>query len=158
MSAVLQQAEISLCPMQLKDIDEVLKIEESMYEYPWTEGIFKDCLRVGYCCWLLMENNEIAAYSVLSAAAGESHLLNLCVRKQSHRRGYGRQLMEHMLHLAKRHDATVCLLEVRPSNIAAIELYEKMDFVEVGLRPAYYPAKNGHEDALILARELTFDL
>ncbi len=156
MSAVLQQPHISLCPMQLDNVEEVLKIEHTMYDYPWTEGIFKDCLRVGYCCWLLMEDDEIAAYSVLSAAAGESHLLNLCVRKTSQRRGYGRQLMEHMLKLAKRHDADVCLLEVRPSNTAAIDLYEKMDFVEVGVRPNYYPAKNGHEDAVILARELTF--
>jgi len=154
MSAVLQSPNISLCPMQLKDIEKILQIENSMYEYPWTEGIFKDCLRVGYCCWLLLEDEEIVAYSVLSAAAGESHLLNLCVRKQSRRCGYGRQLMEHMLKLAKRHDASVCLLEVRPSNTAAVELYEKMNFVEVGMRPAYYPAKNGHEDALILAREL----
>lgn len=156
MSAVLQQPHISLCPMQLDNVEEVLKIEHTMYDYPWTEGIFKDCLRVGYCCWLLMEDDEIAAYSVLSAAAGESHLLNLCVRKTSQRRGYGRELMEHMLKLAKRHDADVCLLEVRPSNTAAIDLYEKMDFVEVGVRPDYYPAKNGHEDAVILARELTF--
>jgi len=155
MSAVLQAPTISICPMQAKDVAEVLTIENAMYEYPWTEGILKDCLRVGYCCWLLMEDDEIAAYSILSAAAGESHLLNLCVRKESHRRGYGRKLMEHMLSLAKRHDAEVCLLEVRPSNTAAIELYEKMDFVEVGLRPNYYPASNGHEDAIILARELT---
>lgn len=155
MSAVFQQPDISICPMQLTDINDVLKIEHTMYAYPWTAGIFKDCLRVGYCCWLLMEEGEIAAYSVLSAAAGESHLLNICVRKTSQRRGYGRQLVEHMLKLAKRHNANVCLLEVRPSNTAAIDLYEKMDFVEVGVRPAYYPANNGYEDALILARELT---
>jgi len=156
MSAVLQQPNINICPMQQADVEEILKIEHSLYEFPWTEEIFNDCLRVGYCCWLLMEDDEIAAYSILSAAAGESHLLNLCVRKSSQRRGYGRQLMEHMLKVAKGHDANVCLLEVRPTNKSAVELYEKMDFVEVGLRPNYYPAKNGHEDALILARELTF--
>lgn len=154
MSAVLQQPLVTLCPMQPKDVEEVLAIEHSMYDYPWTEGIFKDCLRVGYCCWLLMEDDEIVGYSVLSAAAGESHLLNLCVRKKSQRRGYGRRLTEHMLQVALRHDAAVCLLEVRPSNTAAIELYEEMNFVEVGTRPNYYPAKKGHEDALILAREL----
>jgi len=156
MSAVLEQPNLNLCPMQLQNIEEVLEMEKSIYEYPWTEGIFKDCLRVGYCCWLLMEDDEIAGYSVLSAAADESHLLNVCVRKKSRRRGYGKQLVEHMLQVAKSHGASVCLLEVRPSNSAAVEMYEKMDFVEVGTRPNYYPAKNGHEDALILARELTF--
>ena len=155
MSAVLQQPGVSMCPMQEKDIEAVLEIELDMYEFPWTEGIFRDCLRVGYCCWVLLEEETVVGYAVLSIAAGESHLLNICVSKKCHRQGYATRLVEHMLQLAKRHDAQVCLLEVRPSNKAAVELYEKMDFVEVGIRPAYYPAKNGREDALILARELT---
>jgi len=156
MSAVLQQPNVTVRPMRDVDVDAVLKIENEMYPFPWTEGIFRDCLRVGYCCWVLMQDEQIVAYAVLSIAAGESHLLNVCVSKQCQRSGYGKQLVEHMLNLAKRHDAQVCLLEVRPSNIAAVRLYEKMNFVEVGIRPAYYPAKNGREDALILALELIF--
>ena len=156
MSAVLQQPNPSIRPMQEDDIDAVLKIEHAMYEFPWTEGIFRDCLRVGYCCWVLSEADEVVAYAVLSVAAGESHLLNVCVNKEQQRHGYASQLIEHMLNLARRHDARVCLLEVRPSNTAAVTLYEKMNFVEVGARPAYYPAKKGREDALILALELIF--
>ncbi|MCK4742396.1 MAG: ribosomal protein S18-alanine N-acetyltransferase [Sulfuriflexus sp.] len=156
MSAVLQQPKVTVRPMRDVDVDAVLKIELDMYEFPWTEGILKDCLRVGYCCWVLCEDGGIVAYAVLSIAAGESHLLNVCVSAQCQRRGYGKQLVEHMLDLAKRHDAQVCLLEVRPSNTAAVTLYEKMNFVEVGTRPAYYPAKKGREDALILALELIF--
>jgi len=156
MSAVLQQPKVMIRPMRDVDIDAVLSIENEMYEFPWTEGIFRDCLRVGYCCWLLTEAEKIVAYAVLSVAAGESHLLNVCVGKEHQRHGYASKLIEHMLDLAKSHDAGVCLLEVRPSNTAAVTLYEKMNFVEVGVRPAYYPAKKGREDALILALELIY--
>ena len=156
MSAVLQQPNVTLRPMCDVDVDAVLAIEHEMYEYPWTEGIFRDCLRVGYCCWVLTEAEDIVAYAVLSVAAGESHLLNVCVSKKHQRHGYASRLIKHMLEVARRHDAGVCLLEVRPSNIAAVTLYEQMNFVEVGIRPAYYPAKKGREDALILALELIF--
>ena len=154
MSAVLQQPHVVIRPMRDVDIDAVMEIENEMYPFPWTEGIFRDCLRVGYCCWVLSEGDKIVGYAVLSIAVGESHLLNVCVHKDAQRNGYASQLIEHMLTLAKGHDAQVCLLEVRPSNTAAVTLYEKMDFVEVGVRPAYYPAKKGREDALILALEL----
>jgi len=156
MSAVLQSPNVTLRPMCEADIADVLEIEHDVYEFPWTEGIFRDCLRVGYCCWVLSEEDDIVAYAVLSVAAGESHLLNVCVSKPHQRKGYASQLIEHMLNVARRHEARVCLLEVRPSNIAAVTLYERMNFVEVGIRPAYYPARKGREDALILALELIY--
>lgn len=155
MSAVLQDPQLRLRPMQATDVEDVLAIEEQVYEFPWTFGIFHDCLRVGYCCWVMTHDDEITAYAVLSTGAGESHLLNICVSPASQNRGLGSQLIEHMLGLARRHGAQTCLLEVRPSNRVAVELYNKMGFVEVGIRPAYYPAQGGREDALILARELT---
>jgi len=155
MSAVLQDPELRLRPMQATDVEEVLAIEEQVYEFPWTYGIFQDCLRVGYCCWIMTRDEDIAAYAILSTGAGESHLLNICVAPDCQNQGLGSQLIEHMLGLARRHGAQTCLLEVRPSNHVAVELYGKMGFVEVGVRPAYYPAHGGREDALILARELT---
>ena len=90
----------------------------------------------------------------MSVAAGESHILNLTVRPESHRQGIGSKLMQHFLQLARRHDADIAMLEVRPSNLSAIRLYEKMGFSEVGVRQNYYPADNGREDALILALSL----
>jgi len=157
MSAVLQEPTLQLRPMKAADINAVMVIEETVYEFPWTYGIFHDCLRVGYCCWVVTLDDDIAAYAILSTGAGESHLLNICVSPASQNQGLGRQLIEHMLGVARRHGAKTCLLEVRPSNHVAVELYNKMDFVEVGVRPGYYPAQKGREDALILARELTFE-
>lgn len=154
MSAVVRQPEPRLRPMREADLREVLRIERSAYEFPWTLGIFRDCLRVGYCCWVLENGMEIQAYGVMSVGAGESHILNLCVRPDLQRRGLGRRMLRHLLNLARLHRAKTVLLEVRPSNKAALMLYKDMGFNEVGVRRNYYPAADGREDALILAREL----
>lgn len=155
MSAVLDYPAIDLRPMKAEDLSQVIKIDQRVYPYPWTESIFRDCLHVGYCCWVMEENNEIVAYSIMSiGAANESHLLNLSVRPESQRRGLGETFLDYLLNLAREHQASTMFLEVRPSNQAALELYDKKGFNRVGVRNNYYPAKRGREDALILALEL----
>jgi len=144
-----------LRPMTASDLPEVLAIEQQVVEYPWTDGIFRDCLRAGQCCWTIREAASLVGYGVMSVAVGESHLLNLCVDPGYTRQGYGRGLLEHLQGLALRHGATVMFLEVRASNRAALGLYSANGFAEVGLRRGYYPAANGREDALVMARELS---
>lgn len=131
-----------------------MNIERRAFEFPWSPGIFRDCLRVGYCCWCYEVDDEIQGYGVMSVAAGESHILNLTVNPHAQRRGIGRKLMQHFLQLAGRHGAETVMLEVRPSNRAAIKLYEKLGFNEAGRRSNYYPAQEGREDALLLALSL----
>lgn len=143
-----------LRPMTVEDIEVIMTIERRAYEYPWSEGIFRDCLNVGYCCWVCEEGSTIAGYAVMSVGAGESHILNLCVRPESRRRGLGRRMLKHMLNIARGHQADTALLEVRPSNRDAIALYTTVGFNEVGIRKAYYPAANGKEDAIIFALSL----
>jgi len=122
--------------------------------HPWTEGIFRDCLRNGQECWLLMSSNLNVGHGILSIAAGESHLLNVCVHPDFQGHGFGRILVEHVLERARAGKASTIFLEVRPSNVAACELYDKLGFNEVGIRENYYPSKVGREDALVLAKEL----
>lgn len=141
-------------PMLEFDLPRVLEIERGAYPFPWSEGIFKDCLRVGYCCWVIERTPKLEGYGIMSVGAGESHILNLCVRKQSHGCGYGRQLLRYLLKIAREHHARTTLLEVRPSNAQALRLYHGIGFNEVGIRRAYYPGRKGREDALILAIEL----
>lgn len=154
MSAVLNAPAASLRPMQPGDLAQVLAIERAAYPYPWSERIFRDCLRVGYCCWVVELGDSVEAYGIMSAGGNESHVLNLCVNPDSQRRGLGRLLLGHLLEVAREHRADVTLLEVRPSNHAARRLYEDMGFAEVGVRRRYYPARFGREDALILGRAL----
>ncbi len=136
------------------DLDAVLHIEYQAYPHPWTPSIFRDCLTSGYACWLLKQDEDILGYGVMSVAVGEAHILNLCIHPQYQGQGLGLALMEHLLRLARRHHANTMFLEVRPSNVAACALYERLGFNEVGLRRNYYPDNNGREDALILALEL----
>jgi ribosomal-protein-alanine N-acetyltransferase len=140
--------------MQLSDLPDVLRNERRGYTHPWTEGVFKDCLRNGQECWLLMYKEKNLGHGILSVAAGESHLLNVCVHPDYQGHGFGRILVEHLLERAREGKASTIFLEVRPSNEAACELYDKLGFNEVGIRENYYPAYIGREDALVLAKEL----
>lgn len=141
-------------PMTETDLSAIMNIELAAYPFPWTEGILRDCLRVGYNCWVYEADGAIQGYWVMSVAAGEAHILNLCVRPALQGRGLGRKLLTHIIALARRHGADTLLLEVRPSNQAALALYRNSGFNEVGMRRGYYPADQGREDALILALAL----
>ncbi len=151
MSAV--ELEYRLVRMTQGDVPTVLKNERRAYSHPWTEGIFLDCVKSGYECWLFVLEGRNIGHGILSVAAGESHLLNVCVNPDYQGRGYGRALVEYMLGCAQRAGARSVFLEVRTSNVVAYQLYEDLGFNEVGLRRDYYPAFAGREDALVLAKE-----
>ncbi|MEM7027048.1 MAG: ribosomal protein S18-alanine N-acetyltransferase [Pseudomonadota bacterium] len=155
MSAVLKPAESIIRPMDEKDLYGVMAIEERAYQFPWSKQIFLDCLNVGYCCWVVEQQDQIVAYGIMTVAVGESHVLNLCVSPDHRSQGLGKQLMMRLLEIAQDHDVNMTFLEVRPSNFAAISLYTNLGFNEVGTRRNYYPAKIGREDALVLARTFT---
>jgi len=154
MSAILQTGSLALRPMLDEDLVAVISIERIAYTHPWTIGIFRDCLRVGYHCQVLEQDCEILGYAIMSEAVGEAHILNVCIHPESQGNGFGRLLVNDLLDAARRLSADIMLLEVRPSNKAALGLYHNMGFCEVGTRKNYYPSDNGREDALILALNL----
>jgi len=155
MNAVARDTLPYVRPMRDRDLDEVAAVERQAYLYPWSVRIFRDCLRVGYSCWVAEVEGRVGGYGIMSVAGGESHILNICVRPAYQRRGVGRTLLDHLLEVARARRADTALLEVRPSNHGARRLYAEMGFSEVGMRRAYYPAPQGREDALILGRALT---
>ena len=140
--------------MRKADLRQVLVIENAAYQYPWGKGIFLDCIKAGYHCQVLQQPSGIAAYGIMSVGAGEAHILNLCVAPALMQQGLGRRLLMHLLQLAGRDKVHTVFLEVRPSNKAAIDLYSSIGFCELGVRPNYYPAPKGHEDALLMAKSL----
>ena len=157
MSAALSEETPRIRRMTADDLDTVIEIERRAYPFPWTPGIFRDCLRVGYGAWVCLLGERIVGYALMSSGGGEAHLLNLCVDPDYQRRGLGRLLLEHVLRQAGRTGADQIFLEVRPSNVAALQLYHAMGFIEVGRRKGYYPAERGLEDALVLARYIPHD-
>lgn len=154
MSAALKAPLLRMRPMLDTDVSAVMAVEEAAYPHPWTSGIFQDCLRVGYCCWVAELDETIVTYGVSSVVAGECHVLNVCVHPQWQGRGFGRKMLNRMLGIARQHHADTAFLEVRVSNRAAIELYLSEGFNEIGLRRNYYPNGEGREDALLFAKTL----
>lgn len=140
--------------MQHSDLTTVMINERRGYTHPWTEGTFIDCLNAEYECWLFILEQINIGHGILSVAAGESHLLNVCINPDYQGNGFGRILVEHMLYRARQRHAARVFLEVRPSNRVAYRLYEDLGFNEIGVRKDYYPAPEGREDALVLAMEL----
>jgi ribosomal-protein-alanine N-acetyltransferase len=154
MAAHLLLDDVQFRPMQGEDLDRVVAIETDAYEYPWSPGIFRDCLRVGYSCWVAQSWTGLHGYGIMSTAAGECHLLNLCVQPDYQGQGVGRRMLRHLLRVACAHHAVRAFLEVRPSNAKAWRLYHSEGFSEIGRRKGYYPADQGREDAVILARDI----
>lgn len=140
--------------MRREDLPVVAAMEAASYDFPWTQGIFSDCLKAGHPCWVMWVEGEAAGYGVLSVAAGEAHVLNVCIGPAHRGLGLGRLLMRRLLDIARWNGATRVFLEVRPSNPVAQKLYESMGFDEIGRRPKYYPAKQGREDAIVMALDL----
>jgi ribosomal-protein-alanine N-acetyltransferase len=154
MSALPRDALPRLREMREADVPSVLAIERSAYEFPWTEGIFRDCLKFGYLCRVYEARPGIIGYGIISIAAGECHVLNICIAPAHQNRRHGAHLVAQLLHLARQAGARTAVLEVRVSNPAAFRLYHRLGFNEIGMRKNYYPARGGREDALVLAREL----
>jgi ribosomal-protein-alanine N-acetyltransferase len=140
--------------MMAGDLDAVLAIETRIYPHPWTHGNFSDSLAAGYHCLILEIGGAIIGYSVVMIAVDDAHLLNLSIAADWQRRGLGRELLGHMLKLARNEAAGRILLEVRQSNTAAQELYTSGGFSRVALRRDYYPAQPGREDAVVMALQL----
>jgi ribosomal-protein-alanine N-acetyltransferase len=146
--------EVHIRPMMEIDLPEVAAIEQNSYAFPWSENIFRDCLRVGYTCRALDLAGQIIGYGVMSLGAGEAHVLNVCVRDEYRSLGFGRRLLEHLLERAGASGVHEAFLEVRPSNLAAIRLYQRLGFEQIGIRRGYYQAPDGREDAIVLKLDL----
>jgi len=153
-STLARLAEIAIRPMTEADVPAVIAIERAAYQFPWSETIFRDCVRVGYLCRLVESGTLAIGYGVMSMGAGEAHVLNLCIRPEFRSVGIGRRVLEHLIERARLAQMRDVYLEVRPSNITAIRLYQAVGFEPIGVRRGYYQAVGGREDAAVLKLEL----
>ena len=142
--------DVVIRPMSESDVTDVIAVERASYQFPWSEGIFRDCLRVGYVCRVVTVEDLIMGYGVMSVGAGEAHILNLCIGETYRCRGVGRRLLTYLIERGAAAGMSEAFLEVRPSNTAAIRLYQSVGFEQVGMRRGYYQAVGGREDAAVL--------
>ena len=150
MSAQLNQPNISFREMQTFDLDAVMQIETVNFPFPWTAGNFKDSINSGHICLVLEIDKALMGYAILMMVLDEAHLLNISVSPKWKGKGWGRHLLNHMMQIGSEKGGLNMFLEVRTSNVSAITLYESIGFNEMGLRPGYYPAHNGREDAVLM--------
>jgi ribosomal-protein-alanine N-acetyltransferase len=147
-------AMVDIRTMGFDDLKQVIGVEHKAYPHPWTLGIFRDCLRIGYNAWVMTLDNAIIGYGIVMLSPGEAHILNICIDPDYQGKGLGRYLLRHLIKKSQQTDVDMVLLEVRRSNTGAQQLYLSEGFHELGVRKAYYPAVNGREDAIILAKYL----
>lgn len=145
---------MNVAPMTADDLAEVVALEERVQAFPWTPGNFRDALAAGYGCWVEREDGKLAAFAVTMSAVDETHLLVIAVAPERQRTGRGRAMLEFLCAAARREGMARLLLEVRPSNAAAVAFYQQAGFAEIGRRRGYYPAHEGREDAIVMAKRL----
>lgn len=150
----VREASTQIRTMSRDDLIIVSDIERRSYEFPWSHGVFHDCLLAGYGCIVMERDDDVVGYSILSVAAGEAHILNLCIDPNYRQLGYADRLLDEILARARRAEVNEMFLEVRPSNEVAISLYRKKGFHQIAYRPAYYQARDGREDAAVLKKVL----
>jgi ribosomal-protein-alanine N-acetyltransferase len=138
----------------MADVDRILEIEKLAYPFPWSRDAFNDCIRVGYACFGLQIGKDLAGYTIFSWAAGEAHLLNLCVHPDWQHRGYGSLLLEYTINQVARFENESIFLEVRAGNPRATSLYKNRGFKVIGHRRSYYKAGEKREDAIVMSLKL----
>lgn len=143
---------VEFTSMHPEDIERVLKIERSIYAFPWTRGNFEDSLASGYTARLLRDGNQLLGYAVMMRILDEAHLLNISIIPQRQHAGLGSLLLASLCDEARKYGALRMILEVRQSNLAGRAFYQRRGFAQIGERADYYPAKHGREAALVLEK------
>ena len=171
-SSIGGEAELSFLPMQPADLDEVLKIESVSHIHPWTKGNFSDSLAAGHWAYCIrpqaghmvkgsyLDPAVLWAYCILFPAVDELHLLNITVSPQLRKLGLGLRMMAAIEGVAAQQKMPRIILEVRPTNTAAVALYQKLGYEQIGVRKNYYPVSletGSREDALVMAKSIKLE-
>ncbi len=134
-----------------KDLPQVVSIAEQFQNNHWTYRVFVDCLAADYLGWVITEKDKqiVRGFIICLCQGLECQLMNVGVYSNSWRGGLGKRLLKHLINHVKASKIMRIVLEVRASNIAAIQLYESCGFSQIGVRKGYYPVGNDREDALM---------
>ncbi len=136
------------------DLPDILQIERKSYNFPWSEQIFKDCIHNDYLCIGVFLYERLAGYMIVSNVLDESHLLNICLSEDWRGQGLASVMLDYLISELRLKKMKCLFLEVRPSNLRALALYNHKGFEIIGLRKDYYPAEGGREDAITMVLNL----
>ena len=145
------QVRVHIRWMIRRDMPEVLAIEHASFEYPWCEEEFLRVLRQRNCIGMVAEHGErVVGFMIYELHKAKLHILNFAVHPHYRRYGVGGQMVSKLISKLSSHRRTSITLEVRESNLAAIELYERYGFRAAGRRRRYY--QDNGEDAVVMWR------
>jgi ribosomal-protein-alanine N-acetyltransferase len=140
--------------MRANDLAQVVALEAAAQAFPWRERNFTDSLTDGHHAWVLRRGVSCLGFVILMYVIDEAHLLNIAVAPAAQGQGLGARLLQHAMRESARAGMDKLYLEVRPSNLRALQIYRAFGFRQIGVRKAYYPATEGREDALVFCATL----
>ncbi|MFN0182917.1 MAG: ribosomal protein S18-alanine N-acetyltransferase [Aquabacterium sp.] len=153
--SVSAQAAAQQRPLEMQDLDELVRVEQLAHPHPWTRGHFADSLSVGHRAERRDSSRDgLVGYIVAMPVVDELHLLNITVTPACQRQGHGRALLDRVVRWAAEGGHTSVWLEVRAGNQAALGLYRACGFEPLAVRPRYYAAVGGREDAVVMRLNL----
>ena len=139
-----------------RDMPEVLQIEETSYDYPWTEEDFLRCLRQRNCIGMVAEQGEkVVGFMIYELHKNKLHILNFAVHPQCRRLGVGAQMVSKLISKLSSHRRTRITLEVRETNLPAQLFFSRQNFRAVKVLRAYY--EDSGEDAFLMQYRLADD-
>jgi ribosomal-protein-alanine N-acetyltransferase len=170
----ITQTKLTFTLMQPSDMRAVMTLEAISHSHPWTQGNFLDSLIAGHWAYYIRPEASAAetgsastanlpnlwGYCILYPVVDELHLLNITIDPALRRNGIGSRVMQAIEGIALQQRMSRIILEVRPSNIPAVTLYEHMGYNIIGLRREYYPADAAtgkREDAGVMAKSITLE-
>ena len=143
---------MNIVEMTADHVIQIAQLERECFSDPWSQNSIASELENPLSYWLVaMAGNVVAGYVGSQTVLGESDMMNLAVRGEFRRQGVARDLVLALIDGLSQRGSYCLTLEVRDSNAPARKLYEKLGFVQVGIRPNYY--QHPREDGLILRKE-----
>ncbi len=137
--------------LEKADLDKVMEIENASFTEPWSRNSFETALDAEANHFIAVENEgTLIGYAGIGVAADEGELLTIAVEEKHRKKGVASKLLEYVLIFAEEWGLWSIYLEVRVSNEAALKLYHKYNFDEIGKRKGYYT--NPPEDACLMQR------
>ena len=154
MDPLAQAPDVQVRAMRPEDVDSVVDIETEAFSSPWRKETFMGLIGRPNLELLVMElaGDGVVGYAVLWCILDQGELANLAIVPRLRGRGLGTRLLSRVLDVARERGVETMFLEVRMSNAAALALYSRFGFSEVGLRRGYYDQPK--EDARILMAKL----
>ena len=138
---------VMVIPLGASDVDELIELEKLCFAYSWTRDQFLMGLERGVFTILGVRNNGIlVGYIAFSLIEDEMEILNLAVHPDFRKRHIGTKLLDRGFEICRKKGIAKSFLDVKESNVAAIDMYEKFGYTQIGIRKKYYPDTKENAD------------